>query len=105
MQLKTWLLRFGCLFFSSWCYINHDCIITTGRVLKINKIYTYKESGYIDIVRLVDVYIEKGYLYCSLYFFNKNKINTVCQIMQEDAYIIWHLLDNEEFDEIKAQKS
>jgi hypothetical protein len=78
-------------------------VLLTDTETNENEIYTYKEDGYIDIVRLVDVNIEKGYLYCSLYFFNKNKIITVCQIMQKDTYIIWRLLDNEEFDEIMSK--
>lgn len=104
MPLKTWLLRFGCFLFPSWHFINHDCICTTGKVLKLNKIYTYEEGGHVYIVRLNDVFTDKGYLYCSLFFFSKNKIITVCQIMKKDTYIIWKLMDNEEFDEIMSRR-
>jgi hypothetical protein len=62
-------------------------------------VYTYKESGYVDIVRLLDVYKDKGYLYCTLYFFSRNKIATVSQILNPDDYAIWRILDNEEYDE------
>jgi hypothetical protein len=104
MKIKTWLLRFGCLLFPSWHFINHDCIWTTAKVLKLNKIYTYKEGRYVDIVRLIDVFTNKGYLYCSLYFFSKNKIITVSQILQSNAYVIWRIMDNKEYDEIMSQK-
>jgi hypothetical protein len=73
-------------------------------VLKINKVYTYKESGYVDIVRLTDVHFERGYLYCSLFFFSKNKIITVCQTLKKNQYAIWRLMDNEEYDEIMSRR-
>jgi hypothetical protein len=104
MQLKTWLLHFGCLLIPSWHFINHDCICTTAKVLKLNNIYTYEEGGFVDIVRLNDVYTDKGYLYCSLFFFSKNKITTVSQIMKKDTYIIWKLMDNEEYDKILSKR-
>jgi hypothetical protein len=101
-SLKGVLLRLGCTFNSKWLYLNHNSICTIGQVLKINNIYTYKEGSNIDIVRLTDVHIERGYLYCSLFFFSKNKIITVRQTLQKDAYIIWRLMDREEFDEIMS---
>jgi hypothetical protein len=73
-------------------------------VLKINKVYTYKESGYVDIVRLTDVYVERGYLYCSLFFFSKNKIITVCQTLKKNQYALWRLMDKEEYDEIMSRR-
>ena len=103
-QLAAWLLRLGCHFFSSWHYLNIDSICTTGKVLKINKVYTYKESGYVDIVRLTDVHVERGYLYCSLFFFSKNKIITVCQTLKKNQYALWRLMDNEEYDEIMSRR-
>ncbi len=103
-QLAAWLLRLGCHFFSSWHYINIDSICTTGKVLKINEVYTYKESGYVDIVRLTDAHIERGYLYCSLFFFSKNKIITVCQTLQKNQYALWRLMDNDEYDEIMSRR-
>jgi hypothetical protein len=104
MQLKAGFLRLGCYCIFSWHYIDNDSICTTGKVLKLNKIYAFKEGEYVDIVRLNDVYINKGYIYCSLYFFSKNKITTVCKIIQKDAYIIWRLMDNKEFDEIMSRR-
>lgn len=104
MNLKAILIRLGCLVFPSWHYINHDCVCTPGQVLKINRIYTYKESGDVDIVRLLDVYKDKGFLYCTLYFFEENKIITVSQILQSDAYIIWRIMDDKEFDEIMSMR-
>jgi hypothetical protein len=65
-------------------------------------IYTYKEGGHVDIVRLLNVYKDIGNLLCTLFFFNKNKISTVNQILQQDAYAIWRILDNEEYDEIMS---
>ena len=56
-------------------------------------------SGYVDIVRLLEVYINKGYVYCTLYFFTKNKILTVSEILNPDDYTIWRIMDNEEYDE------
>jgi hypothetical protein len=102
--LKGKLLRLGCTFNSKWKYLNHNSICTTGQVLKINNIYTYKEESDIDIVRLTDVHVERGYLYCSLFFFSKNKIITVCQTLKKDATINWRLMANEEFDERMSMK-
>ena len=102
--LKARLNRLGCLVFPSWHYINHNCICTTGKVLKVNRIYAYKESVYVDIVRLLDIYKDKGYLYCTLYFFNNKKTITVSQMLQKDAYVIWRLMDNKEYDEIMSRR-
>lgn len=103
-RLKAGINRLGSLFISHWHHINHNCINTSGQVVKINSIYTYKEGCYIDIVRLLDVYKEKGYLYCTLYLLSQNKIITVSQILKDDAYIIWRLMDNREFDEIMSRR-
>lgn len=65
---------------------------------------TYKENGYVDIVRLIDVHIERGFLYCSLFFFSKNKIITVLQTMIKSKRVSWRLLDDEEYDEIMSIK-
>jgi hypothetical protein len=89
---------------SSWYYIDNGSICTTGKVLKLNKIYSYVDEGTIDIVRLNDVHIERGYLYCSLFFFSKNNIITVRQTMLKNKYILWRLMDNEEFDEIMSRR-
>ena len=97
--MKAWLLRIGCHFFSTWHCIKHNCICTTGQVVKVNNIYTFVEEGDIDIVRMLDVYQAKGYLYCTLYFFTRNKIATVSQILNPDDYGIWRIMDNEEYDE------
>ena len=96
--------HFGALFLPDWFYINHDCICTSGRVLKLNKIYTYEEDGDIDIIRLTDVHLERGYLYCSLLFFSKNQIITVRHTLLKGAKIIWRLLDNREYDELMSRK-
>jgi hypothetical protein len=98
-QIKSWLLRLGSDFITSWYFIDCDCICTSGNVLKLNSLFTYQENGFVDIVRLTNVHIERGYLYCSLFFFSKNKIITVCQTLQKDAYIIWRLMDKEDYDE------
>jgi hypothetical protein len=98
-SLKGWLLRLGCHFFSTWHCIKHSSICTPGQVLKTKKIYTYVEGGFVDIVRLLDVRIDKGYVYCTLYFFTENKIATVSQILNPDDYTIWRIMDNEEYDE------
>ena len=102
--VKGGLLRLGCHFFSSWYFINNDCICTTGNVLKINRIYTYKEGNNVEIVRLTNVHTERRYLYCSLFFFSRNKIITVRQTMLKDAPVIWSLSDNKEFDELMSIK-
>jgi chorismate-pyruvate lyase len=93
-NLKSVMNRLGAMVVTDWHYINHCSICTIGKVLKINSIYTYKEDGNVDIVRLLDVYKDKGYLYCTLYFFRSNKIITVSQILQTDAYFIWRIMDN-----------
>jgi|WetSurSiteA1Bulk_404760.scaffolds.fasta_scaffold10834_2 hypothetical protein len=103
-SLKGRLLRLGCNFFSTWHYLKHNSIWTTGQVLKIGNIYTYHEGWYVDIVRLTDVHIERGYLFCSLFFFSKNKIITVRQTLQKDAYIIWRLMDIGDYDEIMSRR-
>ena len=74
------------------------------QVLKISNIYTYQEGGYDDIVRLLDVHTDKGYVYCTLFFFTRNKIVTVSQILQPGAYVIWQLKDDKEYDEIMSMK-
>jgi len=103
-SFNGWLLKLGCHFFSTWHCIKCNSICTTGQVLKINNIYTYKEDNDIDIVRLTDVHIEHGYVYCCMFFFSKNKIITVRQILQRDASIIWRLTENEEFDEAMSMR-
>ena len=65
-------------------------------------IYTFKEDESVDIVRLVDVHTERGYLYCSLFFFSRNKIVTVRQTMLKGTPILWSLSDNKEFDEVMS---
>jgi len=96
---RSWLFRLGCYFFSAWHYIESDNICTIGSVLKLNKLYTYQENDLIDIVRLTDVHIERGFLYCSLFFFSKNQIITVRHTLMKGTKVIWRLLDNREFDE------
>ena len=98
------LLRFSCLFISTWHYVDHDSICTEGNILKLNDIYTYKENGNVHIVRLIDVYCFKGYLYCSLYFFDRNQIITVSQIMRPRDYFVWRIMDNRYFDEFMSRK-
>jgi len=104
MKLKSLLLRLGCYFYASWHYIDNDCICTTGKVLKLNKIYSFIEGGTIDIVRLNDVHLERGYLYCSLFFFSRNKIKTLRHTMLKSKRVSWRLLDDEEYDEIMSRK-
>jgi hypothetical protein len=58
----------------------------------------------VEIVRLFDVQIESEYLYCSLYFFSKNKIITICQTLQKDVNVLWRLMDNKEYDELLSRK-
>ena len=101
-QIKGGLLRLGCHFFSSWYFIKSDCISTTGKVVKLNHIYTYEENEQIDIVRLTDINIERGYLYCSLFFFSNNQIITVRHTLMKGVKAIWRLLNNMEFDEIMS---
>jgi hypothetical protein len=50
-------------------------------------------------VRLTNVHLERGYLYCSLFYFSRNKIITVRQSMLNGAPVLWTLSDNREFDE------
>jgi|APIni6443716594_1056825.scaffolds.fasta_scaffold254107_1 hypothetical protein len=103
-QLKFWFLRLACHFFSNWHYIKHNSICTSGYVLKVNNIYTFKEGIHIDIVRLLDVFRDKNFLYCTLYFFNENRIVTVSHIIYPDDYLIWQILENREFDEAMSRK-
>lgn len=103
-KIKGCLLRLGCHFYSSWYYLKHSSICTTGQVLRIGNIYTYKESGHVDIVRVLNVCKVNGYLYCTLYFFEENKIITVDQRLNPDDYIIWQILENREYDEIMSMQ-
>ena len=103
-QIQSLFLRLGCHFFSSWYFIESDNICTLGKVLKINSLYTYNESSNFEIVRLTNVHIEKGYLYCSLFFTSKNKLITVRHTMQKGTYILWRLMDKEEYDELISRK-
>jgi hypothetical protein len=73
-------------------------------VVKLEGIYTFIENNDFDIVRLTNVHIERGYLYCSLFFFSRNKIITVRQTMLKGAPILWSLSDNKEFDELMSTK-
>ena len=97
-------LRLGSLFISTWYYVDHDSICLKGNVLKLDHIYTYKENLNVDIVRLLDVYSAKGYLYCTLYFFNSNQIITVSQKMKPRDFSIWRIMDSREFDEFMSRK-
>jgi hypothetical protein len=71
---------------------------------KSDGIYTFKEDEDVDIVRLTNVHIERGYLYCSLFFFSRNKIITVRQKMLKGASVLWSLSDNKKFDEFMTIK-
>jgi hypothetical protein len=103
-QIKSWFLRLGCHFFSSWYFIESDNICTTGKVLKINSLYTYQENGFVDIVRVTDVLIERAYILCDLFFTSKNKIITVRHTIQKGTYVLWRLTDKEEYDELMSRK-
>jgi hypothetical protein len=103
-RIKGGLLRLGCHFFSSWFFINNDCICTTGKVLRLDGIYTSKEGNNVEIVRLTNVHTERRYLFCSLFFFSMNKIITVRQTMLKDAPVLWSLFNNREFDELMSIK-
>ncbi|MCX6252973.1 MAG: hypothetical protein NTV31_00645 [Bacteroidia bacterium] len=102
--LNSLVLRLRCVILPSWYYIKHNSICTTGKVLRIGKIYTYKESGHVDIVRLLDVFEDGQYIYCTLYFFKENKITTVDQRLNPDDYIIWQIMEDREFDEIMSRR-
>jgi hypothetical protein len=56
-RVKSWLLRVDCFFHPSWFYIDNDSILTTGKVVKLDGIYTFKEDEDVDIVRLTNVRI------------------------------------------------
>ncbi|MBE0654610.1 MAG: hypothetical protein IH594_12470 [Bacteroidales bacterium] len=84
--------------------MNHSSICTTGKILIVGNVYTYKENGNVDIVRLLDVYEDGQYIYCTLYFFNENKITTVDQRLNPDDYIIWQIMEDKEFDEIMSRR-
>lgn len=103
-RVKSWLLRIGCWFRPSWFYFDNDSILTTGKVVKLDGIYTFKEDEEVDIVRLTNIHLERGYLYCSLFFFSKNEIITVRHTMLKGTPIIWSLSHNKEFDELMSIK-
>ena len=66
--------------------------------------FTYQENDFVDIVRVTNVHIERGYLYCRLFFFSQNKIITVCHTLQKDVYIFWRLINKEEYDELISRR-
>lgn len=103
-QIKSWFLRLGSHFFSSWYYIESDNIFTSGKVLKLNSFYAYQENSFVDIVWVTNVHIERGYLYFSLFFTSKNKIIIVRHKMQKGTYALWRLMDKEEYDELMSRK-
>ncbi len=103
-QLESWFLRLGCHFFSSWYFIESDNICTLGKVLKINSLYTYNKGSSLEIVRLTNVHVERGYLYCSMFFTSKNKIITVRHTMQKGTYVLWRIMDIEEYDELMSMR-
>jgi len=39
-RVNSWLLRIGCFFHPSWFHIDNDSICTTGKVIRLEKIYT-----------------------------------------------------------------
>ncbi|HOU96994.1 MAG TPA: hypothetical protein PLN06_10320 [Bacteroidales bacterium] len=98
------LLRVGCYFHPSWFHIDNDSICTTGKVIRLEKIYTYEEEGNFDIVRLTDVHFERGYFFCSLFFFSKNQIVTVRHTFLKGTKVAWRLLDNKEYDELMSMR-
>jgi len=104
-QLKSLFLRLGCYFISTWSYIDNVSICTTGKVLKLNGLYTYKEGSHVTTVKLNNIHIEKGFLYCSLLFFSKDKVITVSSTMQKHQYIIWRLFDYEELGVIMSRRA
>jgi hypothetical protein len=99
-RIKGGLLRFGSQLFSKWLIIDNDFICTIGKVLKLNRLYTYEESDYVDIVRLTDVHFEQRFFYLSMFFESKNKIITVRLLLLKGIRILWRLIDNKEFDEL-----
>jgi hypothetical protein len=84
--------------------LNHSSICTTWKVLRIGKIFPFKESGHIDIVRLLDGFNDKQYIYSTLNFFKENKITNVDQRINPDDYTIWQLIENEEYDELMSRR-
>lgn len=103
-RVKSLLLRVGCYFLPSWFHIDNDSICTTGKVIRLDNIYTYEDDGILDIVRLTDVHFERGYLFCSLFFFSKNQIVTVRHTLLKGTKVAWRLLDNREYDELMSMK-
>jgi hypothetical protein len=103
-RVKSLLLRVGCFFHPSWFHIDNDSICTTGKVIRLEKIYTYEDDGILDIVRLTDVHFERGYLFCSLFFFSKNQIVTVRHTLLKGTKVALRLLDNRDYDELMAMR-
>ncbi len=103
-RVKSLLLRVGCYFHPSWFHIDNDSICTTGKVIRLDNIYTYEDDGILDIVRLTDVHFERGYLFCSLFFFSKNQILTVRHTLLKGTKVAWRLLDNREYDELMSMR-
>ncbi|MHC1732809.1 MAG: hypothetical protein AB9888_12390 [Bacteroidales bacterium] len=58
----------------------------------------------VDKAKLLDVHLEKEYLYFQLYLVNKAETVTVCHINNPDAYSMWKLSDENEYDEIISRR-
>jgi hypothetical protein len=56
------------------------------------------------IEEYTDVHIERGYLFCSLFFFSKNQIVTVRHTLLKGTKAAWRLLDNKEYDELMSMR-
>jgi hypothetical protein len=98
------LLRLGYYLNSSWYFVDSDSICISGNLLKLKSLFTYQENDFVDIVHVTNVHIERGYLYCSLFFFSQNKIISFCHTLKKDVYILWRLMDKEEYDELMSRR-
>jgi hypothetical protein len=103
-RFKALLSRLWCLVSPNQYYFNLRCICTENRTIRINSVYCYREGSYLDKAKLLKVRLEKEYIYFRLYLVNKGLTVTVCQISNPDAYSMWKLLDENEYDEIISRR-
>jgi hypothetical protein len=103
-RFKALLSRLWCLISPNHYHFNVKCICTQTGTLRVNSVYCYREGSYLDKAKLLNVHLEKEYLYFQLYLINKALTVTVCHINKPDAYSMWKLSDENEYEEIISRR-
>ena len=75
-----------------------------SKQMLVNQLRELEEDGVLEIVRLTDVHFERGYLFCSLFFFSKNQIATVRHTLLKGTKVAWRLMENIDYDELMSRR-